>query len=381
MPKKPKVTESWKAQAIAKGKGDGAPIVTQEDYKLSLMVALGYYNTNSENTTRANAFRNFIHKEYVNYFAPLEYKDIDLKDMYTVLKDKVPDYELLSLGSLALILKNNGYLSPIHKIDMLDKATNIYKRYKDVDTKVEDKPKAPIIPIDQRIIESARAASEEIDYAIDSFIKNRTTNFSTKAHLLSNNISGPVSKKIAEYYKNTLDELNEAIEGTDEQLVEGYSFLTKSELKKFRDFIQTIIEDCNQLQVVVRKPRIQKAKPPGVVVKKLKYQKEFEPLGLKSVLPTEIVGCMELWVYNTKQRKLISYEGADGYALTVKGSKIINFSTTKSQSRTLRDPLKFFTDLDIGKRNLNNAAKSIKTKPTIPNGRMTEDMIILGAFK
>ena len=264
---------------------------------------------------------------------------------------------------------------------MLNKAADIYRKYKDMNNEAEEKPKAPVVPIDQRIIEAARAASEEIDYAIDGFIKNKTTKFSAKAHLLSNNVSGPVAKKIAEYYKNTLDELNEAIEGTDEQLVEGYSFLSKTELKKFRDFIQSIIEDCTQLQVVVRKPRVQKAKPPAVVVKKLKYQKEFEPLGLKSVLPTDIVGCMELWVYNTKQRKLISYEGADGYALTVKGSKIINFSTTKSQSRTLRDPLKFFKELDIGKRNLNNAAKAIKTKPSVPNGRMTEDMIILGAFK
>ena len=334
MAKKPKVTEAWKAQAIAKGKGDGAPVVTQDDYKLSLMVALGYYNTNAENTTRANAFRNFIHKDYVNYFDPLEYKDIDFKDMYKVLKEKVPDYELLSLGSLALVLKNDGYLSPIHRIDMLNKAADIYRKYKDMNTEAEEKPKAPVVPIDQRIIEAARAASEEIDYAIDAFIKNKTTKFSAKAHLLSNNVSGPVAKKIAEYYKNTLDELNEAIEGTDEQLVEGYSFLSKTELKKFRDFIQSIIEDCTQLQVVVRKPRVQKAKPPAVVVKKLKYQKEFEPLGLKSVLPTDIVGCMELWVYNTKQRKLISYEGADGYALTVKGSKIINFSTTKDRKST-----------------------------------------------
>jgi hypothetical protein len=37
--------------------------------------------------------------------------------------------------------------------------------------------------------------------------------------------------------------------------------------------------------------------------------------------------------------------------------------------------------LDIGKRNLNNAVKTIKTKPSVPNGRMTEDMIIIGAFK
>jgi hypothetical protein len=363
---KPKITESWKAQAIAKGKGDGAPVVIPDNYKSSLSSALAWYNINMENKQRAKVVLNYMKKN---------------KYPYQPLMETVPDYEFLTVSSLIMIKESGGYLEPKDEALISNKLIEIYERYKNVQPVEDTKPKAPVIPIDQRIIESARALSEDIDYAIDNFIKTKSTNFSAKNHLLANNASAPVAKKIAEYYKNTLDELNEAIEGKDEQLVEGYSFLTKSELKKFRDFVQTIIEDCNQLQVVVRKPRIQKAKPPAIVVKKLKYMREFEPLGLKSVDPADIVGCDELWVYNTKQRKLITYEGADGYALTVKGSKIINFSTTKSQSRTLRDPLKFFKELDIGKRNLNNAVKTIKTKPSVPNGRMTEDMIIIGAFK
>ena len=378
--KKPKVTEAWKAQAIAKGKGDGAPVVTQESYKSTLMAALGYYNTNAENAARANAARRYIKALSKENNGKVSFRDVLFTDMYKVMSDLVPDYELINIGSLCMIMENNGYVSPIHQSDMQIKLYNIYNKY-NVPQVEDTKPKAPVISIDQRMIESARALSEDIDYAIDTFFKTKTINFSTKNHLLANNASTQVAKKISDYYKNTLDELNEAIEGKDEQLVEGYSHLTKSELKKFRDFVQSIIDDCAQLQVVVRKPRIQKAKPPGIIVKKLKYMKEFEPLGLKSILPTDIVGCNELWVYNTKQRKLISYEGADGYALTVKGSKIINFSTTKSQSRTLRDPLKFFKELDIGKRNINNAVKFIKTKTTVPNGRMTEDIIILGAFK
>lgn len=381
MAKKPKVTEAWKAQAIAKGKGDGAPVVTQEDYKLSLMVALGYYNTNAENTTRANAFRNFIHKEYVNYFAPLEYKDIDLKDMYTVLKDKVPDYELLSLGSLALILKNNGYLSPIHKIDMLDKAVNIYRKYKDIDTDVEDKPKAPVISIEHRIIEAARTNSEEIDYAIDKFVKTKSSDFNIKAHLLSNNIAGAVAKRIGEYYKNTLDEIEEAIKGEDEQLVEGYSFFTKPELKKFRDFIQGIIDGCAQHQVTAKKPRVVKAKPPAVIVKKLKYMRELVELNLKSIDPANIVGADQLWVYNTKNRKLINYTSADGETLSVKGTTIINYDIGRSDSKTLRKPEEFFKTTEIGKRALNFAIKQIKAKSAQPNGRINGDMILIGAFK
>jgi hypothetical protein len=363
---KPKVTEAWKSQAIAKGKGDGSPIVIPDNYRASLSSALAWYNINLENKQRVKAVLNYLKK--INY---------PNRNVF----DSVPDYELMTVSSLIMIKESGGYLDTKDDNSIIERLNEIFNRFKDVKIEEDTKPKAPVIPIDQRIIESARALSEDIDYAIDNFIKTKSSNFSTKNHLLSKNASSPVAKKIAEYYKNTLDELNEAIEGTDEQLNEGYSFLTKSELKKFRDFVQSIIEDCNQLQVVVRKPRVQKAKPPGVIVKKLKYMREFAELNLKSCDPTDIVGAEELWIYNTKQRKIISYEGADGYALSVKGTKIINFSTTKSQSRTIRNPEQFFKDAIIGKRGLSNIIKTIKTKPTVPNGRITEDMILLGAFK
>ena len=78
---KPKITKEWKEKAIAKGKGDGAPVVTQENYKTSLMIALGYYNTNMDNSDRAKAIRTYIKhnaKQYASVF------------------NDIPDYDLLS---------------------------------------------------------------------------------------------------------------------------------------------------------------------------------------------------------------------------------------------------------------------------------------------
>jgi hypothetical protein len=374
-----KPTKEWQEKALAKGRGDGAPVVTQDNYKVTLMSALGYYNINSDNSVRANAFRDFIKKEYVEYFDELEYQNVDMKDLYKVLKDKVPDYELLSLGSLALILKNGGYLSPIDIDNMLRKAVDIYHQYNTSEV-VEDKPKAVVISIEKRVIEAARTASEDIDYAIDNFIKNKTWDFNTKAHLLSNNVSGMVAKKIGDYYKLNVDEIDEALEGKDEQLVEGYSFLTRTELKKFRAAIQSIVDDCAQHQVTVKKPRVVKAKPPAVIVKKLKYMFKHDLLNLKSINPAEIVGAKELWCYNIKYRKLVAYIADDSDNLSVKGTTIINYSIAKSWSWTLRNPEKFFKDTQIGKRALNSATKALTTKPTVPNGRINEETILLGAF-
>jgi hypothetical protein len=360
-----KPTQEWKDKAIARGRGDGAPVVTQDDYRASLMKALGYYNLNLENSARAKTALAYIRKLNKKY--------------YDVLS-KAPDYEFLSLGSLVTILNKGEYMSDQDKQKVQDKIIELYIKY-DAKPEVEDvKPKAPVIPIDKRVIDAARSASEDIDYAIDKFIHDKTWNFSTKAHLLTNNISGMVARKIGDYYKLNLDEVDEAIAGTDEQLVEGYSFLSKSELKKFRAALQSIVDDCAQHQVTVKKPRAVRIKPPAIIVKRLKYQSSNDLLKLKSINPAEIVGAKELWVYNIKYRKLVAYVADDSDALSVKGTTITNYSIAKSWSWTLRDPEKFFKSTQIGKRTLNAAAKALTTKPTAPNGRINEETILLGAF-
>jgi len=361
-----KPTKEWQEKALAKGKGDGAPVVTQEEYRTSLMKALGYYNLNMDNSQRAKVALAYIKKNH--------------KPQYEVLS-KAPDYEFLSLGSIITILNKGEYLSDKDKAGIDDKIAQLYVRYSITSWAEEDiQQKAPVISIDKRVTDAARAASEDIDYAIDKFIHSKTWDFNTKAHLLSNNVSGMVAKRIGDYYKLNLNEIDEALAGTDEQLTEGYSFLTKTELKKFRAAIQSIVDDCAQHQVTVKKPRVVKAKPPAVIVKKLKYMFKHDLLNLKSINPADIVGSKELWAYNIKYRKLVAYVADDSDTLSVKGTTIINYSVAKSWSWTLRNPEKLFKDLSISKKNLNTTAKALTTKPTVPNGRINEETILLGAF-
>jgi hypothetical protein len=97
--------------------------------------------------------------------------------------------------------------------------------------------------------------------------------------------------------------------------------------------------------------------------------KEFTELGLKSVNPTSIIGSSELWVYNTKNRKVTVYKAESGN-LAVKGTTIIGFDIKESKTLMLRKPEEFFKGLSLGKRALGNAM----------NGRLGEDYILLGAF-
>jgi hypothetical protein len=239
-----------------------------------------------------------------------------------------------------------------------------------------------VVSIQDRIEEKARDLAGEIEGAIDEFITNKKSDFSAKNYLLAQSASAPVAKRIGEFYVRLYNELADAINQEDEQLVEGYSNFNKRELKAFHKFVGVIIEDCEQMvqtAKATRAPRKRKATPPSKVVGKLKYLKEFAELNLKSCKPEDILSATELWVYNTKYRKVQVYK-ADVGTLSVKGTTILGFSVKDSTSLTLRKPEEFFKNLSLGKRALNAAIKKITTKPSTPNGRVNEECVLLGAF-
>lgn len=357
-------------RALAKQAGDGAPIVTEADYRISLLKALCYYNANMENKERVKTVMNYLKKNNKQYFDVL---------------NSAPDHEFLTLGSL-LTIKNKGeYLSPEDDSRITSKLDDLYKKYKAInDAKVEvkdDTPKSPVISVEQRVIEAARKQSEEIDYAIDAFFKNKKSDFSTKSFLNSNGISGAIAKRIGEYYKSTLAELEEAIAGKDEQLVEGYSFLTKVELKRFRDFIASIIEDCTNASLAAKAakaPRAKKPQPAAKQVAKMKYLAEFPELGLKSTHPTKIVGAQQLWVYNTKNKKLGVYYASGPAGFSVKGNALLGWDPETSSQNGLRKPLDVLPKvLEGGKLVLNKLLSTLTTINTKMNGKFNADTVIV----
>ena len=100
---------------------------------------------------------------------------------------------------------------------------------------------------------------------------------------------------------------------------------------------------------------------------------------LISVNPADIIGAQELWVYNTKTRKLGKYI-ADTLKgpLNVKGTGIIGFDEHRSTSKTLRKPdekLKEFAKAT--KIELRKFLDNIKATETKLNGRINLETILL----
>lgn len=347
------------------------PVVTQENYNSDLNTALTWYT------------EHFNEKQLVKF--ALEYFAKLGKKNEVLAINKATDGEVRQLAIICRLASREQYLSEKHKQFILDRAKELVVKYKVVkEKKVAEVKPTNVISIQERIEEKAREIAGEIEGAIDEFVltKGKGTSFSAKSYLLSKSVSAPIAKRIGEFYIKLYNELADTINEEDEQLIEGYSNFSKRELKAFHKFVGQIIEDCEQMvqtAKATRAPRKRKATPPSKVVGKMKYMKEFAELNLKSCKPEDILSATELWVYNTKYRKVQVYK-ADVGTLGVKGTTVIGFSIKDSTSLTLRKPEEFFKGLSMGKRALNAALKKLTTKPTTPNGRINQECILLGAF-
>jgi hypothetical protein len=129
---------------------------------------------------------------------------------------------------------------------------------------------------------------------------------------------------------------------------------------------------------VNRAPRKTKAVPAEKIVAKLKFMKTNEPLKLVSISPTDIIGAGELWIYNTKSRKLGKYVAAEFQTLGVKGTTITGFDEFKSVQKTVRKPEEKLKEFKAaGKIALRKFLEDINATDTKMNGRINEETILL----
>jgi hypothetical protein len=256
----------------------------------------------------------------------------------------------------------------------------------DEDAVVEVKPTVSQPTIQERVKESAMRMTEEIEDAIEGFQTDPET-FDPKAFKMLNLLKGKEVKAahariIKGFYSRDLAELEELASGNaDEQLREGYSHRTKKQIKNLIAFYQEIMMACDMLAQeakVNRAPRKTKAVPKEKLVAKLKYMKTNEPLKLVSINPTDIIGCGELWVFNTKTRKLGKYVASEFNTLNVKGTTITNFDEFKSVCKTLRKPEEKLKEFKAaGKVQLRKFLDDINATDTKMNGRINEETILL----
>ena len=251
---------------------------------------------------------------------------------------------------------------------------------------VYDKPAVYTPSIQERTRDAALLMTEEIEDAYESYQAD-PENFDPKAFKMLNLLKGKGAKAahariIRDFYAGDLAELNELASGEgDEQLKEGYKHRTRKQIKNFIAFLQEIESACNMLMQeakVNKKPRKTKAVSKDKLVAKLKFKKTDEPLKLVSVNPADIIGAQELWVFNSKTRKLGKYVAEEFKELGVKGTTITGFSEMKSVQKTLRKPVEQLAAFKAaGKVVLRKFLEDINAVDTKMNGRLNEETLLL----
>jgi hypothetical protein len=255
---------------------------------------------------------------------------------------------------------------------------------------VADEPKEEkkTFNIQERLAEKTSECAGEIDGKFDEFVTTQEFKGDPKAvELLTQfNIQPAHVKTVIALAEKRIKEYEEVATGKDSQLVEAYKHLGKRQVTASIKWWTQVIADCNSYGIIKKQaktPRKKKAVTPEKVVSKLKFLKEFASLKLKSVDPTQILTATELWVYNTKNRKLGLYI-VDQYAgaLSVKNSSIVGFDAAASVQKTLRKPTDQLKELaSNGKPAAKKWFKGVKATETKLNGRIGTDIILLKAYK
>jgi len=174
------------------------------------------------------------------------------------------------------------------------------------------------------------------------------------------------------------------------QLKEGYAHLKKADIKAFTTAIEelmTALDFVIDSAKATRKPRKPKVYSADKLVAKLKYCVTDDKFKLASVSPDQIIGANELWVFNTKTRKLGKYVAQNidpkgmqrvGSGLSVKGTTITGFNEALSVQKTLRKPADQIKDFkSAGKVKLRTFLDDIKTTDTKLNGRCNPETVLL----
>lgn len=244
------------------------------------------------------------------------------------------------------------------------------------DDKVDHKPN-----IQDRMAERTSELLGEIEGVFDDVIKNKKINFKPYDFLTANKVIQAQLPKYRDLFVARKLELELAQSKKDAQLAEAYKHYRAADFKRiiaWLDLMLLAVDEYRQVKQATKKARVKKAPTKEKLVSKLKFAKEFKELKLVSINPAEIIGANELWIYNTKTRKLGKYVAASHSQLSIKGTSIENFDTDKSVSKTLRKPeekLKEFTK--AGKIALRKFLDDIKATETKLNGRISTDIVLL----
>jgi hypothetical protein len=208
-------------------------------------------------------------------------------------------------------------------------------------------------------------------------IQNNESSRKPRFSAIINSYNAPkkTQKELMGIFSRSREEIRCAIQGTDAQCTEGWSFLTHTKLVKIEEYLTLLVEVLEETSKITRKKKKQN---PAKLVKNLKFIKEDRKLNLESVDPINIIGAKYCILYHKKNNRIVFLESEEG--LTVSGTTIKNFNEETSIMKAIRNNKNLCSDVISGtplaaKRQI----MSLNSKSIPAVGRTNEETIILRA--
>lgn len=362
-----------KASTMAGAEPDCSVIKYPEpDYTINLMKTLNWY---SKEKGRKEAFKYM--KDYIK---------TNRKNDLQTFDRKVSEKDIrITLGWIARLQQKGAVLSAEHTVQLEQHITELLHK-EDIVVSVEEEPvKKNVVNIQDAIREKATEFLGELEGRLDDYVMKRETT-DLLSFLKAQEVPAPYIPYVEAWAKEKLSDILKVIEDlSDPDIKDAYAHFNKRDLISYAKMIGSFVEDCEkytQYKKANRKPRPVREKSPAQQVRSLRFKVTDDELGMKSVSPTDIIGAQQLWVYNTKNRKLALYKTDSARGIQCKGSTLQNYDPEVSKQKTLRKPAEQLKSLmEAGKIQLRKFMDDIGTKEGTVNGRINAEMLLLKIVK
>lgn len=343
--------------------------LSEENYTSQLAQAMNWFNRQCDKRDARGYIRNYVIARQGR--EPLK------------IFDRIPDsYMVTTYGWLGRLWVHGTRFKEDDQKKLDDYVAQLLTYRPPVSATV--KPETPRPTVRDNMAEKISEYLGELEYTLDEFIRTQNE-FDIHYDMKAREIPMQYCPSVTAWVKGKLEEFQLVQESTDLDVIEGYSNFTKRKLTAVIKALNQWLEDIDryaQHKKANRKPRAKKMKPAGQQVVKMKYLKEFPELNLKSIPAADIVGASQIWVYNTKSKKLAVYRTDSAMGIQVKGTTLQNYDPDISEQRTLRKPQETLKHLlNAGKVQLRKVLTDLSTKSSAVNGRINEECILVRAIK
>jgi hypothetical protein len=345
------------------------PETSNLDYNHTLSVALLHYNS---------------------HYSLADYKEASLEYATSInlnMNRGIAEHLFRPTGAVSRLILRNCYIRPEDIQRNIEKLKQIQSDY--------DKTKLPdiitnVIQIKQLDYLVINFLNDIEDNLIDNILNNKS--YKTEEYVktyTTNEYSKFQSKEIISFINNKIsyyDDVYKLLKGGCEQTKESFALTPSTRIKSVSKELKIVLDDILNVQhkeVVVKQVRAKKELSPLLQTSKMPYLKVWDKI--EGLLPQAVIGCSEVWLFDTEKRDIIVLRALKDLKMNAKGFTFGNVDESKSFKKKLRkiEDLYLFTNTleTPTKKSLLATLNSIKTTEQVASGRMNEFKIILKGFK